>query len=327
MSNHKINWGIIGAGRISNTVAHDMQLVPNTNLHAIASRDTDRAQKFAERHGVTKYYDSYEALASDPLIDVVYIATPHPKHIENTLLCLKNGKHVLCEKPMGMDSSQVNRMISMAKSQGLFLMEALWTRFIPATEKLLELLNAGNIGKILTVHADFGFKSAFNPESRLFNKALGGGALMDIGIYPIYLALLLLGKPKTIKAVARMTETQVDSYCAMLFDYDHSAQAMLEATFESDTPVEAIIYGEEGIIKMHRRWHHTTKISVDKAGESTVEHEMPYTGHGYTFEIEEVNRCIQNKLSESTKMPHAMSLELIDTIDRVKQEIGMEYDL
>jgi predicted dehydrogenase len=243
------------------------------------------------------------------------------------MMCLGQGKAVLCEKPLGMNTSEVKRMTAEAASRKLFLMEAMWTRFIPATEKLLELLGSGIIGNPLFMHADFGFKTTRNPEGRLFNKKLGGGSLMDIGIYPIYLSLLVLGVPNKIKATARMTETGVDSYCAMLFDHQHSAKAFLESTFEADTPIEAIIYGEKGSIKMHSSMHHSKKISVIKDGNLKDEFELPYKGHGYIYEIESVNRCLLNNEEENAKMPHRMSLDLITVIDRVKNEIGLHYDV
>lgn len=326
MQNNKINWGIIGAGRIAQTFADDLKLSPNAVLRAIASRNSEKAQSFAQKNDIAQFYDSYQALAKDPDIDVIYIATPHPLHYENTLLCIENGKHVLCEKPMGMNASQVKRMTDEAKAHELFLMEAMWTRFIPATEKLIAVLDSGVIGNPLFLHADFGFKSTPDPNGRLFNKKLGGGSLLDIGIYPIFLSLLLWGKPNTIRALARMTETGVDSYCSMVFDHNNAAKSMLESTFEANTPVEAIIYGEKGTLKLHRRWHHATMLSVLKTDGQNEEIHLPYKGSGYIFEIEEVNRCLQNGIKESNKMPHRMSLDLIETIDRVKAEIGLAYD-
>ncbi|MCB2220221.1 MAG: Gfo/Idh/MocA family oxidoreductase [Bacteroidetes bacterium] len=315
----------MGLGKIARTFAADLQLSDDAVLYGAASRDLTKAKAFSKHHQSIKYYGSYKELAMDPDIDVIYVATPHPFHVENTLLCLEHGKAVLCEKPMGMDAREVKMMIDKAKSKQLFLMEGMWTRFIPATEKLLELIDEDAIGEVLFIRADFGFKGDGNPASRIYNKQLGGGSLLDIGIYPIYLSLLTLGIPKEINAMARMTETGVDSYCAMLFGYENSARAILESTVEADTPIEAYIYGKMGHIQLHSRFHHSQKISLFKDGQHTEVIKIPYTGNGYVHEIEEVNRCLYNGYTESKKLPHAISLELIKLMDRVKEQIGLFY--
>ncbi len=322
----KLKWGIIGLGKIANKLASDLQLSPHAELYGVASRDVQKAKEFGLQHNASKYYGSYEELANDPEVEVVYIATPHVFHFENAMLCLKNGKHVLCEKPMGMNARQVKAMIAEAKARNLFLMEGIWTRFIPATEKLIELLNSNVIGEVLFIRADFGFTSTFNPEGRLYNKKLGGGSLLDIGIYPIYFSLLTLGMPTWIQATARMTDTGVDSYCGMLFDYANNAKAILDSTFEADTPTEAYIYGTKGHIKIHNRFHHPEKLSVYRNKELVEEIEMKYEGFGYLHEIEEVNRCVKNKMTESPKLTHQMSLDLVSVMDKVRGEIGLVYD-
>jgi len=321
----KIKWGIIGLGHIAHKFASDLQLSSNAILQAVASRDIHKARKFSKQYKSTVFYGSYEELAKSPDIDVVYIATPHTFHFEHAMMCLNNNKSVLCEKPLGMNREEVKMMLEVARSKKLFLMEALWTRFIPATEKVLELISDGAIGEILFIHADFGFKSDFNPESRVFNKKLGGGSLLDIGIYPVYLSLLTLGVPTKIQAMARLTQTEVDSYCAMLFDYENSAKAMLESTIETNTPTEACIYGSKGTIKMHSRFHHSEKISLYQDGVVKEVFDMRYSGNGYFYEIEEVNKCLINNDIESDKLPHSMSLNLITLIDKIKDEIGLSY--
>jgi len=241
------------------------------------------------------------------------------------MMCLKNGKSVLCEKPLGMDSNEVEIMLKEAKSRNLFLMEGIWTRFIPATEKLIEILYSNVIGDVNSIRADFGFRAEYNPDSRVFNKKLGGGSLLDIGIYPIYLSLLVLGYPLEISAMARFAETGVDSFCAMLFNYQNSAKAILESTTEADTPIEAYIYGSKGHIKLHRRFHHSEKISLYLNGKPKQVFELNYTGEGYYHEIEEVNNCLVNGEIESGKLPLSTSLKLINIIDLVKQKIGLSY--
>jgi predicted dehydrogenase len=200
----------------------------------------------------------------------------------------------------------------------------LWTRFIPATEAFLDLLREKAIGELLFMHADFGFKTKYDVNGRLYDKKLGGGSLLDIGIYPIYLSLITLGIPSEIKAMARMTDTNVDSYCSMLFDFESSAKAILESTIEANTRTEATIYGKSGTIKLHRRFHHTEKLTLNRNGVSKI-FEIPYLGNGYLHEIQEVNYCLDRGDKESSKLPLSISLDLISVIDRVKKEIGLSY--
>jgi predicted dehydrogenase len=321
----KIRWGIIGLGKIAHKFAHDLLLSENTILHGVASRNSEKAKAFSEQYNSFSYYDSYEAIAKDPNIDVIYVATPHPFHFESTMMCFQYGKHVVCEKPMGMNAEEVKTMIREARTKKLFLMEGMWTRFIPTTLKVLELLNSNVIGKLQSIRADFGFIGDGNPEGRLYNKKLGGGSLLDIGIYPVYLSLLTLGLPTNIKAMARMTETEVDSFCAMLFDYENSAKAILESTIEGNTAIEALLYGSTGMIKMHSRWHHAEKISWYNNGQLRETIDLPYKGNGYFHEIEEVNNCLRNNKTESDKLPLQISLDLITTLDQVRKKIGLHY--
>ena len=190
----------------------------------------------------------------------------------------------------------------------------------------MELIKKQSIGDINFVRADFGFKADKNPEGRVFNKKLGGGSLLDIGIYPIYLSLLTLGVPKAIQAMARMTEAQVDSFCAMLFDYPNGEKAILESTVETSTPIEGIIYGTKGSIKMHSPFHHSKKITLSRSGVPDEVYDIEYTGNGYFHEIVEVTNCLNNAKTESSRLPHALSLDLIGIMDQVKQIIGLQYD-
>jgi len=324
--NKKIKWGIIGLGKIAGEFAADLQLSTNAVLYGVASRDIERAKNFSQRYHSLQFYGSYEELITDPEIDIVYISTPHSFHFEHTMMCLKKGKSVLCEKPMGMNTGEVEKMIDEAKSRNLFLMEGMWTRFIPATQKVIDLLQKRVIGDVNIVRADFGFRGDQNPEKRLFNKKLGGGSLLDIGIYPIYLSLITLGIPGEIQAMGRLTNTFVDSFCAMLFSYPGGAKAILESSFESDTPTEGYIYGNKGSIKLHSKFHHSEKISLFQNGTLKKEFELPQTGNGLFHEIEEVNQCLLNNKTESFKLPLDTSIDLISIIDRVRDQIGLTYD-
>lgn len=326
MAEKKINWGIIGLGNIARTFAHDLQLVDEAVIGGVASRNEEKAKAFARDFDAAKFYGSYEALAADRAIDVVYVATPHPMHFEITMLCLRNGKHVLCEKPMGMNAMEVKTLLEEARKRNLFLMEGVWTRFIPGTIKLLQLIEEGVIGDIVSLQADFGYKGNYDPTSRLFSKELGGGSLLDIGIYPVYLSLLLLGIPNDIKAMARMAPSGVDGFCSMLFDYPNKAKAVLQSSFETYTPTEASIYGSMGTLKMHGRFHHTRNISLYRQGVPDKTIDIEYRGNGYVHEIEEVHRCLNNHWLESPLLPLQTSLELISILDRVREAIGLRYD-
>jgi len=321
-----IKWGIIGLGNIAHKFAADLLLVDGVCIEAVASRDSQKAKDFAHQYHSKKAYSSYQELAEDPEVEIIYIATPHAFHYGNTMMCLRAGKSVLCEKAFGMNSKEVESMITEANTRNLFLMEALWTRFIPATEKLLELVVQNTIGQIKHIRADFGFIADKNPNRRLFNKELGGGSLLDVGIYPVYLSILLLGLPKEIIAKAQMTKSHVDSFCAMLFDYTNGAKAILESHIESTTPVEAYIYGSKGSIKMHKNFHHSKELTIHLEGEEPSSIQIEYIGNGYYHEILEVMICLRNKKTESSKMPHQMSIDLIKTLDRVRSEIGLTYD-
>ena len=321
-----IKWGIIGLGNIAHKFASDLLLVKGAQLVAVASRDANKAKQFAKKYSSANSYSSYEELVNDSNVDVVYIATPHIFHFENTMMCLKANKSVLCEKAFGMNSSEVRTMIAEASNRKLFLMEALWTRFIPATEKLLSLLENKTIGDINYIRADFGFIADKNPERRLYNRELGGGSLLDIGIYPVYLSLLLLGVPNSFKASVKMSNQEIDIFCGLLFDYEGGEKAILESTFEANTPVEAYIYGDKGSIKMHRNFHHTKKLSISRTDRPQEKLNIDYVGNGYFHEIEEVMSCLKDSKLESDKMPHSMSIALIETLDMIRNRIGLVYE-
>ena len=204
-----INWGILGPGKIAKKFALGLSYVPNANLYAAASRSLEKAKDFSAEMGADKAYGSYTEMLNDPKVDAIYIATPHVFHYEHTLLCLKHKKHVLCEKPFAMNKDQVKEMIDFAQKQDTFLMEAMWTHFLPHFKYTKEVIKSGKYGKVLAMEADFGFDAPFNANSRIYNKSLGGGSLLDIGIYPIFAALNFLGKPEKIEATAKMTKTEV----------------------------------------------------------------------------------------------------------------------
>ncbi len=319
----KINWGIIGLGNIASKFASDLQLSDTAILHGVASRSMDKAITFAEKHNAKKAYDSYEALVNDPEIDVIYIATPHVFHFENTMLCLQHNKAVLCEKPLGINSTQVQTMIEEARSRKVFLMEAIWTRFMPSIEKVLDLLQEKTIGDISSVHADFGFKGEFNVESRMYNKKLAGGSLLDIGIYPIFAALSILGIPENIKAKATFFGNGADAICNMIFEYK-DAIAYLSSSLLEETPTEAIVTCENAVIKIQSRFHEPSSISIVKNGTEEIL-DFPCDTFGYNYEIEHFNQLLRDEKKESDIMTFDFSRNLIKTLDLVRNRINLNY--
>jgi len=324
--NKKIKWGIIGLGNSAKKFTQDLARAQNSALHSVASRDREKAKQFSQDNNDVTFYDSYKELAQNSGSDIVYITTPHAFHFEHTMMCLKEGKSVLCEKPLGMNANEIEEIIKEAKSRNLFLMEGLSTRFLPSTEKALSLIEKKFIGDITSIRADFGFNASSLKGGRLFDKKLGGGSLLDIGIYPIYLSLILLGTPSKIKAMARFTDTEVDSFCAMLFDYENNAKAILDSNLETMTSNEAYIYGTRGVLKLHRNFSHAQKISIFINGKPVFNFDLKFEGNGYLHEIEEVNNCLLNGKIESEKLPHTASLNLAQIMDRVKDEIGLDFE-
>ncbi len=325
--NHKIQWGIIGLGKIAHKFAQDLNRTPGAVIAAVGSRNKEKAAKFAREYHAIQSYGSYIELARDPSVDIVYIATPHAFHQENTILCLEHGKAVLCEKPMGLDRKQVEKMCSLARAKKRFLMEALWTRFIPATRYVLEQINSGIIGEIKHLKADFGFIVNTGPESRLINKSKGGGALLDIGIYPLLLAQLILGRPRSIAAKAIKADNGIDLYCAAIAQYDNDAVAIMESSFISDTPTEAMIYGALGYIKLPTKFHQAATVEIYLYKDKQLHTiDIPFEGNGYVHEIEHVHKCLQERRIESPLLPLNFSLEFAADLDRIKQKIGVQYD-
>ncbi len=323
--NQVFNWGIIGIGKIANKFAQDLQVTPNANLLAVASRSIEKAQGFAQQYGATFFYGSYEEILNTPDLHAVYIATPHVAHCENTLMCLEHQIPVLCEKPFAMNATEVRRMISLAQFQKTFLMEALWTRFLPSILKTLELIQQGLIGELISIKADFGFKAEFDPKSRLFNPGLGGGSLLDVGVYPVFLAQLLLGKPDHIRAVANIGLSRVDEDCGILLQYKNNKMALLHSSIVTETATEAMICGEKGNIRINTRWHEPTSITLLIAGEEPRDFFFDYNSNGYRYEIEEVMKCVRNGQTESELLSLDFSLDLMELLDEIRMKAGIYY--
>ena len=317
-------WGILGLGNIAQKFASDLNSVKGAKLYAVASRTERKAKAFAENNNAEMYYGSYRALADDPQVDIVYIATPHVFHMEHALMCIKRKKAVLCEKPVAMNSFQLEIMINAAKANKCFLMEGLWTNFMPHLQKVHQLNQKKTYGRCLKVEADFSFKAEFNPSNRLFNKDLGGGALLDIGIYPVYLALKFLGLPNDIKASCEYTSTEVDASNQIAFSYPNGTSAELSSSFLKTTPSKAKVYFEEATVEFGSRFHETDRLEIEsKSG--TDYFDFKYPTHGYQFEIQHVHDCLDRGLLESDQMPLKTSFELISTLDKIRKIIGLVY--
>ena len=323
-----IRWGILGAGRIARKFAADLQLVDDAVLTAVGSRSKESADAFADEFNIPNRHSSYASLVNDPEVDVIYIATPHNLHHENTLLCLHHGKAVLCEKPFAINSRQAAEMIALAKEKGIFLMDALWTRFHPHYHKLQQLLEEKLLGDIKAVLINFGFKATAPIPARLFDPVLGGGTILDIGIYNVFMAMTVLGKPDGIQATITPATTGVDEQCAILFTYKNGALAQLFSTFSSNLGTEADICGTEGRIRLTTRFYEpSTTIEyyperVDSRQVIPVEKEQ---GFGYQYEARHVNECLKKGLTESPVLTHALTLELMQTLDEIRHIAGVHY--
>jgi len=320
-----IRWGIIGLGNIANKFATDLLTIKNAELYAVASRNQVKADAFAAQYKATKAYDSYEALAKDPNIDAVYIATPHALHKENTLLCLEHGIAVLCEKPFAMNSDEVKSMIAKAKEKHVLLMEALWTYFIPSYQYVLQALADKKFGNITKLEADFGFHRAFDDSKRLFNKSLGGGSLLDIGIYPIFAALSTLGIPKDIEAKATYFDNGADASCDMIFKYEGNVEATLRSTLIEDTATEAIFHCETGQIKINGPFHTPSSVTLTPNDGVPETIDFDCKTIGYNYEVIHFNALLREGKTESDIMTFEFSKQLINTLDAVRQGINLYY--
>jgi len=322
---NKIRWGILGPGKISRSFAIGLLEAEGAEIVAVGSRDRRRAAAFAGEFGVRNAYGSYEEMLADPAVDAVYIGTPHAFHHDQTLLCLRAGKHVLCEKALALNADQAARMIAAARETGLVLMEAMWTRFLPAMVRVRELVATGAIGEVRSVTADFGFRAKFDPASRLFDPALGGGALLDIGIYPLNLAFMICGEPVAIQTQANLGATGVDEESVTLLRHEDGRLSALSCSFRADTPREAHIQGTEGRITICCPWWKATRIIVQPREGKPDTMDLPARGGGYSHEAAAFMDLIRSGVPESDVMPLDESLAIMRTMDEIRARWGMKY--
>jgi predicted dehydrogenase len=323
----RFRWGILGPGNIAAKFAAGVAALDDQEVTAVGSRTQASADRFADRFDIVRRHVGYEALATDPNVDAIYVATPHNFHREHTLLALRNGKHVLCEKPFAINAAQAQEMVDEARRQKLFLMEAMWSRFLPILVEARTLIAAGAIGKVQMIQADFGFRASFNPASRLFDPALGGGALLDVGVYPISLAMMALGQPDRIAAIAALGATGIDENTGILLGFPGGEVALLATTVRASTLQEAIILGDNGSIRLHSPWWVGNTLTLQRAGHDPEVIVRPYLANGYSHEAIEVAECVRAGKLESDVMPLDESVRIMAVMDEIRAQLGMKYPM
>lgn len=320
------NWAVLGCGKIARKFCSDLKLLPNAKLYAAASRDLNRAQDFANEMDFEVAFGSYEEMVNDPKVDIVYIATPHSHHHDHTLLCLNHKKAVLCEKAFAMNKKEAREMIDCAKANNTFLMEAFWTMFQPSYIKAMEIIHSGELGKLKIVRSDFAFNAPFNKDQRLYNVKLGGGSLLDIGIYPVFAALTSLGIPETIKTLADFSSTGSEESISIIFKYKNGELANLTSSFSSHSPIQTEYWFEKGHLTLNPRWFTPTDITIWKEdGTETKIESMHKEGSGYQYEAAHVMDCLDEEKIESDKMSWKTSLDLLGILDRIRKDAGIVF--
>lgn len=326
-----LKWGVVATGGIATKVTQDIALLEDAVLYAVSSRSAESAARFAARFGMTASYGDadgvpgYQRLLEDPEVEVVYITTPHAQHHEVTKAALLAGKHVLCEKPFTINAAEAKELIDLARQRGLFLMDAVWTRFLPSVNRAWEIIASGELGEIRWVQADLGFSAPEDPTSRLWDPKAGGGALMDLTVYPLTWALGALGFPDTVAATATLNDDGVDLQTAVTLTYDTGAYAQLSSSFIAACPAQATVVGSLGWLKTGDGPLHNPRELTVRAGEETRVEHLDQVGGGYTYELREVTRCIQEGLTESPTMPLDDTLRTMRLLDGVRAQTGLRY--
>jgi dihydrodiol dehydrogenase / D-xylose 1-dehydrogenase (NADP) len=321
----KINWGIMGTGMVARWFAEGLGYSEESKLIAVGSRSVSKAKDFAKVFRIPQKYSSYDELVQDKDIDVVYVATPHTFHKANSILALKAGKAVLCEKPFTINAHEAKELVQYARIKKLFLMEAMWTRFIPAVIKLKELLQSEIIGELRMLVADLGDRVEFDPKHRVFDPELGGGALLDVGVYPVSMASMIFGKPEKVTSFAHFGKTSVDEQEAILFGYTDGRLALLYASKRSYTPSEVILIGTKGRIRVHSPMCKPERLTLKLNGEKEEIIDIKIEGNGFNYETSEVARCILSGKLESDKMPLDETIQIMETMDRIRAQWGLKY--
>jgi predicted dehydrogenase len=320
----KFSWGILGPGGIAQAFAKDLALLQGHTIAAVGSRSLENAQKFVATFGGTAY-GSYEELVADPSIDAIYVATPHPAHHDNVILALNAGKPVLCEKPFSVNAHEAQAMIDAAARNGVALMEAMWARFLPHYAKVREIVESGVLGPILSIHADHGQRLADQGIARLIEPDLAGGALLDLGIYPVSFAHMILGTPAQITSTAVMTDKGVDAQTSMIFTYQDGAQAVLTTTMIEQTPCRAVVAGLNGWLEIDRTFYNPAAMRVVLNDGTTTEYPNTYKGHGLREQAEVFKQLVRSGKLESEILTWQATVEIMTTLDTVREQIGLKY--
>jgi predicted dehydrogenase len=321
-----VRWGLMATGGIARAFAKDLRLLPDCELVAVGSRAQETADAFAADFGVPRSYGSYAALAADPEVDAIYVSPPHPGHLAATLLAVEHGRAVLCEKPFAMDRAQAQQMVDAARSAGVFLMEAMWTRFMPHVLRIREILDAGTLGELVYMTAEHGQWFVLDAAHRLFAPSLGGGALLDLGIYPVSFAHFVFGAPSSVTAVSSPAFTKVDATTSMILRYPSGAHAVLTTTLAAQSANPAVIYGSEARLEIDGWFYTPTSFRVvSRDGEVLESFTSPQEGRGMQYEAAEVNRCLRAGMTESPLLPLDESLEIMGVLDEIRTQIGLDY--
>jgi predicted dehydrogenase len=316
-------WGIMGAGRIAAALVGAIREA-GSDVVAIGSASPKRAEAFGDRHGIPHRFGSHAEVALDPDVDAVYVASTNDAHLSHTLAAIEAGKPILCEKPFALNSEQASRMVGAARASGVFLMEAMWMRFHPATNLLLDLISARRIGEVRSVRVDFGFPAAPHSSNRLFDPSLGGGTILDLGVYVVTLATLVLGAPDVIEAHVERSDAGIDIQAGIILGHPGGVST-LSTSFVADMANEAIISGTEGRIRLHAPFHHSPKITVEQTGEAVESIKTRPDGSEYRFEVDEVHRCLAQGLTESPIMPLDDTLAVMRILDRIRATAGLTF--
>ena len=321
----RVRWGILGAGSIAGRFSEALASLPEAETLAVGSRSQETADRFAAARGFSRAYPSYAELAADPDVDVVYVATPHPFHAENVELCLRAGKAVVCEKPFTLNAAEARRLVGLARERGLFLMEGMWTRFFPLMGRLRRMLSDGTIGEPRMLAVDFGFRADFDPSSRLFDPKLGGGAMLDVGVYCVSFASMVLGRPTGETGLSHLGETGVDEQFAAALDHGEGRISSITAGTRTASPHEATVLGTEGYARIHSPWWQPEAMTVSRPGREDEVVREPAEENGFRYEAAEVMRCLRAGETESPIMPLDETVSVLEAMDTIRRSWGLRY--
>ena len=325
----EIKWGIVGPGAVAEDFLHDLVHVKKEKhvVKAIVGHRKETTAKFKKTHKIDLEFYSIEELVKSKTVDIVYVATPHHLHFEQAMELLEAEIPVLCEKPLAINKEQLTALVNKSIEKQTFLMEGMWIRCLPSIVKVLELIASGIIGKVNSITASMSYKAPYDSSNRYFNPELGGGSLLDLGIYPVYLSYLILGKPNEIKATAKLAPTQVDGAMAALLTHESGVYSIIESSFIKRSPNEAIVYGEKGYIKIAEPWQEMPAYIIVKYydGSFKKRYKPKWKGRGFQYEVEEMMKCLNEKKTESSLLSHETSLDVIEILDEMRTQTNINY--